>query len=339
MINTIQRFCVRTLFDISRCQKCALRTISTPRLVEVGVFDKPKDGGKYDIGQLFLHKIFGYRGVILYPWLAKVYDRELATKTEVRALNDSKVEQTDVKGVKQMYYEVLIDSRDYPHILKRAQTEAVTFLVHRQNRVDLYTIPGLDYVAHEDVLPYTGTDKSPLHHDYCDYFLTYKAGQSPQYIAKDTLHTWHENFHPWLQLNNVQRNTSNNIRVTVIPFYMGRQEKEDKNIYWWRYCIRLENLGTETVQLTERNWSIFCVSGTLETQRGRGVIGQEPVLSPELPAFQYSSHVSLEAPSGQMWGTFKMERRDGTTFDCNIPNFSLESTTDSDPPHGFVVGN
>jgi hypothetical protein len=45
----------------------------------------------------------------------------------------------------------------------------------------------------------------------------------PQYIAKDTLHTWHENFHPWLQLNNVQRNTSNNIRVTVIPFYMGRQ--------------------------------------------------------------------------------------------------------------------
>ena len=34
-----------------------------------------------------------------------------------------------------------------------------------------------------------------------------------------------------------------------------------------------------------------------------------------------------------------MERRDGTTFDCNIPNFSLESTTDSDPPHGFVVGN
>jgi uncharacterized protein affecting Mg2+/Co2+ transport len=35
------------------------------------------------------------------------------------------------------------------------------------------------------------------------------------------------------------------------------------------------NLGTETVQLTERNWSIFCVSGTLETQRGRGVIGQD----------------------------------------------------------------
>lgn len=28
---------------------------------------------------------------------------------------------------------------------------------------------------------------------------------------------------------------------------------------------------------------------------------QEPVLSKEQPAFQYSSHVSLQAPSGHMW--------------------------------------
>ena len=28
---------------------------------------------------------------------------------------------------------------------------------------------------------------------------------------------------------------------------------------------------------------------------------QEPVLSPQQPAFQYSSHLSLQAPSGNMW--------------------------------------
>ena len=44
--------------------------------------------------------------------------------------------------------------------------------------------------------------------------------------------------------------------------------------YQWRYCIRLENLGEETVQLRERHWRIFSLSGTLETVRGRGVIGQ-----------------------------------------------------------------
>lgn len=98
--------------------------------------------------------------------------------------------------------------------------------------------------------------------------------------------------------------------------------------FQWRYCIRLENLGELSVQLRERHWRIFSLSGTLETVRGRGVVGQEPILSPRLPAFQYSSHVSLGATSGHMWGTFRMEREDGHTFDCRIPPFSLESKPD-----------
>ena len=71
--------------------------------------------------------------------------------------------------------------------------------------------------------------------------------------------------------------------------------------FQWRYSIRLENLGEQAVTLRERNWRIFSLSGTLETVRGRGVVGHEPVLSPEQSAFQYSSHVSLQAPSGHMW--------------------------------------
>lgn len=36
-------------------------------------------------------------------------------------------------------------------------------------------------------------------------------------------------------------------------------------------------------------------------------------------------------------GTYKMERRDGTNFDCKIPPFSLESKTeDNNVPHGFL---
>lgn len=98
----------------------------------------------------------------------------------------------------------------------------------------------------------------------------------------------------------------------------------------WRYSIRLENMGLMSVQLRERHWRIFSLSGTLETVRGRGVVGQEPILSPRLPAFQYSSHVSLQAPSGHMWGTFRLEREDGHMFDCKIPPFSLESKPEDD---------
>lgn len=99
----------------------------------------------------------------------------------------------------------------------------------------------------------------------------------------------------------------------------------------------MENLGEKRVQLRERHWRIFSLSGTLETVRGRGVVGQEPVFSQEHPAFQYSSHVSLQAPSGHMWGTFRMEREDGYTFDCRVPPFSLESKhEDNDKSPEFV---
>jgi len=100
-------------------------------------------------------------------------------------------------------------------------------------------------------------------------------------------------------------------------------------VHWWRYSIRIENLNPhEPVTLRERHWRIFSLSGTLETVRGKGVVGHEPRLSKQYPAFQYSSHISLSAPSGHMWGTFKMEKDDGTFIEVRIPPFNLECKSD-----------
>nr|CAD7454818.1 unnamed protein product [Timema tahoe] len=52
------------------------------RLAEVGRLETPKIQGKYDTGQLFLHRVFGYRGVVLFPWLARVYDRDVPNKRD-----------------------------------------------------------------------------------------------------------------------------------------------------------------------------------------------------------------------------------------------------------------
>jgi len=52
------------------------------RLVEVGRINPVKHIEKYETGQLFFHRIFGYRGVILFPWLARVYDRDVVVKAE-----------------------------------------------------------------------------------------------------------------------------------------------------------------------------------------------------------------------------------------------------------------
>ncbi|XP_017771128.1 PREDICTED: polymerase delta-interacting protein 2 [Nicrophorus vespilloides] len=306
-----------------------LQTRQYVRLAEVGKLESPKLNGKYDTGQLILHRVFGYRGVVLFPWLARVYDRDLPQHKEADEESNNQTVGKEVHGKTHLFYQVLIDQRDCPFI--RAQTEAVTFLGNQESSRSLYAIPGLDYVAHEDIIPYTSAEKSPLQHELFDKFLAHNSDKDPPFVAQETLKAWQNKNHPWLELSDVHKETTENIRVTVIPFYMGCRESHTNSVYWWRYCIRLENMGALAVQLRERHWRIFSLSGTLETVRGRGVVGQEPALTRTLPAFQYSSHVSLQAPSGHMWGTFRMEREDGYTFDCRIPPFSLESKPDGGP--------
>lgn len=93
-------------------------------MAEVGKLEAPKTTGKYDTGQLILHKVFGYRGVILFPWLARVYDRDATNKKEsVENSNPSKTGDTlsnvskEFKGRTHTFYQVLIDTRDAPYIV------------------------------------------------------------------------------------------------------------------------------------------------------------------------------------------------------------------------------
>eukprot|EP00096_Caligus_rogercresseyi_P003975 TRINITY_DN1805_c0_g1_i1.p1 TRINITY_DN1805_c0_g1~~TRINITY_DN1805_c0_g1_i1.p1 ORF type:complete len:331 (+),score=70.50 TRINITY_DN1805_c0_g1_i1:167-1159(+) len=302
---------------------------SSRRLAEVGKLEQPKVDGHYDTGQMFLHRLFGYRGVILFPWSARVFDRDYPNKKEgIYTEPNPPISGKEVKGNNKSFYQVLIDSRDCPFVTHRAQTESVTFLGNpNENNRNLYAIPGLDYVGHDDIIPYLSSDENPIRHELFERFLQLDTEKNA-FVAQETLKSWIDKNYPWLELSDVHIETTENVRVTVIPFYMGYRENQNNNVYWWRYCIRLENLGDSIVQLRERNWRIFSLSGTLETVRGRGVVGQEPILNKENPAFQYSSHVSLQAPSGHMWGTFRMERDDGYAFDCRIPPFSLESKQD-----------
>lgn len=330
-MNKLRFLCVSLRLDSSflavTCHPHITVNATFSRLAEVGKLETPKLEGKYDTGQLFLHRVFGYRGVTLFPWMARVYDRDVPNKETNRESEESSSGYNhvgkEVKSHTHTYYQVLIDSRDCPYV--RTQTEAVTFLGNQDNSRSLYAIPGLDYVAHEDIIPYTSTEKQPIAHELFDKFLMYDPEKDPPFSSRETLRAWQEKNHPWLELSDVHKETTENIRITVIPFYMGQRVAQNAGVYWWRYCIRLENLGDLTVQLRERHWRIFSLSGSLETVRGRGVVGQEPLLSKIQPAFQYSSHVSLQSPCGHMWGTFRMEREDGINFECRIPPFSLES--------------
>ena len=70
-------------------------------------------------------------------------------------------------------------------------------------------------------MPYTTSETNPLQHELFDKFLMYQEGKEPPFVAQDTLRAWQEKNHPWLELSDVHKETTENIRVTVIPFYMG----------------------------------------------------------------------------------------------------------------------
>ncbi|MEX2641936.1 MAG: Co2+/Mg2+ efflux protein ApaG [Acetobacterales bacterium] len=118
--------------------------------------------------------------------------------------------------------------------------------------------------------------------------------------------------------------TTKDISVSVEPTYLADQSSPDDNHFVWAYRVRIENAGSETVQLKTRYWRITDSLGRVQEVRGSGVVGEQPVLSPG-QAFEYTSGTPLPTPSGIMVGTYQVETRQGTRFDVEIPAFSLDS--------------
>ena len=125
-------------------------------------------------------------------------------------------------------------------------------------------------------------------------------------------------------LGGVYNQTSNDVRITVTPSFLVDQSAPEDNVYVWAYHVIIENLGNDTVQLMTRYWRITNALGELQEVRGDGVIGEQPVLAPG-DMFEYTSGCPLSTSSGFMVGSYQMKAGDGSTFEADIPAFSLDS--------------
>ncbi|EDV23246.1 uncharacterized protein TRIADDRAFT_58326 [Trichoplax adhaerens] len=247
------------------------------KLATVGVLTSPKVDDHYQPGQLFLHRFFGYRGVVLYRWPANLYDRDEEN------IVHTKEKEGDHQPEKAIYYQVLVDQRDAPHV--KMQRDSITFLGNSAEE-PLYSLPGFDYLSHDDVLPYKTVDKQPIKHNFFNkFFEVDERNGSISFNPRESLKSWHDKNHHFLELSAVYRCVTNDLRVTVLPFYMGSRnfvtKEEDVHYYWhsnykkclqWRYCVRIENLGTIPVRLINRHW-IIRSGNNLEEVHGRGVVG------------------------------------------------------------------
>jgi ApaG protein len=127
--------------------------------------------------------------------------------------------------------------------------------------------------------------------------------------------------------------TTRGVTVTVRSFFLADQSRPDENVFVWAYRVRIENHGTETVQLLRRTWQITDARGRTQHVHGPGVVGEQPSLRTG-QSFEYTSGTPLDTPSGIMVGTYHMVVPDsGEKFDVAIPAFSLDSPHQSSRVH------
>jgi len=88
------------------------------------------------------------------------------------------------------------------------------------------------------------------------------------------------------------------------------------------YTITVTNTGTVAAQLVSRHWIITDAEHRVQEVKGLGVVGKQPLLQPG-ESFEYTSGTSLPTAVGTMRGTYQMVAGDGTTFDADIPVFTL----------------
>ena len=114
------------------------------------------------------------------------------------------------------------------------------------------------------------------------------------------------------------------IRVEVMSSYSPENSRPQEGEWVFQYTVRITNQSKDTVQLVSRHWVITDAADRVEEVRGPGVVGEQPTLKPG-ESFKYSSWCPLKTPMGLMYGTYEMQRENGSRFDIEIAPFALKA--------------
>ena len=113
-------------------------------------------------------------------------------------------------------------------------------------------------------------------------------------------------------------------RIYVQPksIYVEAQSAPAQNRFAFAYTVTIHNLDRFDVQLLRRYWLITDANGKKLEVQGEGVVGEQPVITPN-GRYQYTSGTLLETPIGTMQGYYEMKGQADILFRLEIPIFRL----------------
>ena len=113
------------------------------------------------------------------------------------------------------------------------------------------------------------------------------------------------------------------VKVSVETFYQPKYSRPAFSEYAFAYRVTIENTSDTTIQLLSRKWQIFDSSEGHSTVKGKGVVGQRPVLEPN-SEYQYASGCHLKSEMGSMHGKYVfVNKANGEKFEVRIPRFYM----------------
>jgi ApaG protein len=112
------------------------------------------------------------------------------------------------------------------------------------------------------------------------------------------------------------------IRVMVRARFLEEQSDPKHSRWVFAYTVQISNEGLTAAQLVRRHWVITDANGEEQHVDGEGVVGKKPLIKPGETA-EYSSFCPLGTPHGQMRGSYRMVRPDGTWFEAEVAPFAL----------------
>ncbi|MCH4564123.1 MULTISPECIES: Co2+/Mg2+ efflux protein ApaG [Halomonas] len=93
------------------------------------------------------------------------------------------------------------------------------------------------------------------------------------------------------------------VRVDVEPVFRVEESAPDERRFVFSYTVTVHNHSRRSVQLLARYWKITQGSGKVQEVRGKGVVGQQPMIGPG-QTFRYTSRAILDGPVGVMEGAY-----------------------------------
>ncbi|QTF93628.1 Co2+/Mg2+ efflux protein ApaG [Halomonas sp. BM-2019] len=113
------------------------------------------------------------------------------------------------------------------------------------------------------------------------------------------------------------------IQVEVLPEFREEESSPEEARYVFSYTVTVYNASRYSIQLMARHWKITQGSGKVQEVRGKGVVGQQPVIGPG-QHFRYTSRAILDGPVGVMEGDYTcVDTASQRPFEVPIAPFRL----------------